>query len=87
VSFIVVFDDEQSICSPMGWDADCEGALTGYTGAVAVFESRADARRAIAVSRAYMRLCEAQGKPTNSDWRTGCAHCIKVLPLQPETLT
>ncbi len=84
MSFIVIFDDEQGLCQPMGWDDECKGALCACTGSVAVFDTRAEARRAIAVSRAYMRLCEAQGKPTNDDWRPACANCIKVLPLQPE---
>jgi hypothetical protein len=87
VSLIVVFDDTQGACWPMGWDSDCEGALCAFNGTVALFESRADAIRAISVSRAYRRLCKAQGKPTNDDWSSGCAHCIKVLSLQPEALT
>jgi hypothetical protein len=25
--FIVVFDDEQGLCIPFTWDAECDGAL------------------------------------------------------------
>lgn len=80
--FIVVFDDEQQLCIPMGWDADCRGALCVHTGGpVALFESKAAARLAIRISTAYAKLCQVQGKPVNEDFLSGIK-CVKVIPCE-----
>lgn len=48
MSYIVVFDDEQGACCPMGWDEACAGALSAMTdGTVALFADKAAARKAI----------------------------------------
>lgn len=81
--FIVVFDDDQGVCVPMGWEDDCEGALCAYGRHVhvALFNSRADARRAIRISSAYARLRKEQGKPANDDF-LAALKCVKVLPCK-----
>lgn len=76
--FIVVFDDEQGLCCPMGWDPACDGALSATASNVAIFESRGDARSAIRVSKAFAHLCEAQGKPVNTDFTEAISN-VKVL--------
>jgi hypothetical protein len=77
--FIIVFDDEIGACWPMGWDADCLGAVSAMTdGTVALFTSRADARTAIRISTAYAKLCKAQGKPANDDFLDAIA-AVKII--------
>lgn len=62
--WIVCWDDEQGACWPMGKDVDCEGAICAlHTGKIAMFSSRADARKAIKISTAYAKLRKAQGLP------------------------
>lgn len=70
--FIVMYDDGQGLCVPFTWDDDCDGALCsrGAGETVAVFPSRADARKAIRISNAYAKLCVEQGKPSNTDFTT-----------------
>lgn len=82
MSFIVVFDDEQGACWPMGWDRDCVGALCGFSGAVALLESRLAARQAIRISTAFAKLCKAQGKPANDDF-LDCIRHVKIVQLVP----
>ena len=78
-SYIVVFDDEQDACWPMCWDDSCAGALCVLTaGPIALFDSRAAARRAIRISTAYAKLCQAQGKPANEDF----LDCIKFVKVR-----
>lgn len=79
--FIVVWDDEMGICAPMGWDADCDGAIHAAIGSqpVALFASRAEARKAIRISTAYQRLLREQGKPVNEDFLAG-AKCLRIVP-------
>lgn len=80
--FIVVFDDEQAACWPMSWDADCAGALCGFSGCgVALFTSRQAARKAIRISTAYAKLRKAQGKPANDDFLEGIA-CVKIIQCE-----
>lgn len=56
--FIVIYDDEMGVVSPLQWDADCEGAIHCWCGSdpIAVFPDRKAARKAIAVSEAWNRL-------------------------------
>ena len=83
--FIVVWDDQQGVCWPLGWDDDCEGAICANTNQVAAFSNRADARRAIKISERFAALCEAQGKPANDDFLGECRRNIHILPLYSRT--
>lgn len=71
--FLVVYDDQASLCIPMGRDSECEGAVCTATGteSVVIFESREKAKRAIKISRLFAELQSAQGKPANSDFLEG----------------
>lgn len=62
----------------MGWDGDCDGAICVADPPV-VFTSRADAKKAIAVSRANALLRKAQGKFYNSDFTTEIRQ-VKIIP-------
>ena len=67
--WIVFWDDGLGACWPMGRDEDCEGALCAtLSGKVMMFRSRAAARKAIKVSKAYAKLRQAQGLPANYDF-------------------
>jgi hypothetical protein len=66
--YIVVFDDQQGVCVPMGLSTDCEGAIEATSGDVALFPDRRQARRAIRISTQFARLCREQGKPANDDF-------------------
>lgn len=74
---IVVFDDEQGLCCPYGFDEDCEGALCADKHVV-VFPNRKAARAAIAISKKWAELCKLQGLSHNDDF-TECMSCIKVI--------
>ena len=82
--FIVIFDDDQGLSCPMGWDKDCEGAIVAYTygEGIAVFGNKRDARKAITISRRSALLCESQGKPVNTDFTEGLKN-IRIEPLLP----
>lgn len=80
--YIVLFDTEDGICSPMGWDSDCEGAICCWSGSVAVFDSRKTARKAIAISQRFQQLCAAQGKPSNTDFALPHRNLLKIVPLE-----
>lgn len=73
MAFLVVYDDQGSLCLPMGKDSECEGAICTATGteSVAIFDSRDRAKRAIKISRLFAELQQAQGKPANSDFLEG----------------
>lgn len=43
--FIVLWDDEQGVYCPMGWDEDCAGAICCLNKSVAIFQSRSAATR------------------------------------------
>jgi hypothetical protein len=62
----------------MGWDGDCDGAICVADPPV-VFTSRSDAKKAIAVSRAFALLQKAQGKVYNSDFTTEIRN-VKIIP-------
>lgn len=78
--FIVVFDDQMGLCSPMGPDSECEGAICCHSGRVTLFPTQREARKAIRISAAFARLCAAQGKPANEDFTTARKH-LRILPL------
>ena len=69
--YMVFFDDKDCLNIPMGWDADCEGAIcTGGTPEPVIFPNRKSAQKSIAISTAFAKLCAAQGKPANTDFTT-----------------
>ena len=78
-AFIVVFDDEMGTSWPMGWDSECAGAIEATGCAVALFDSRAEARKAIRISTAYAKLCAAQGQPANEDFLAN-SKFVKIVP-------
>lgn len=83
--FVVVWDDEQGICAPMVWDAECEGAICGGIGPkerVALFTSRKAARHAIDISSKWAALNKAQGKPVNEDFLGECRKNLRVVECQ-----
>lgn len=86
--FLVVWDDQQGLCVPMVWDADCKGAICGGIGdkdKVAIFTSRKAARKAIDISTKWNALLRAQGKIYNGDFECECRKNLRVVPCQPNT--
>lgn len=79
--FIVVWDDYMGASYPMGWDDSCEGAIHARDDHVAVFPSRADARKAIRISAALARLHREQGKPVNEDFLSA-REGLRIVPLR-----
>lgn len=81
--FIVVYDDEDSLCIPMSFDPDCCGALTSnYRDIpVAAFKTHKEAKTAIRISVAFTKLQLAQGLPANDDFLSGLKN-IKVVPCK-----
>lgn len=70
---IVVYDDESGVCCPMTWDGDCEGAICCGSGAIALFDTRKQARKAITISKRFALLQKAQGKPEDDTFTSGAA--------------
>ena len=76
--YMVFFDDKDCLNIPMGWDADCEGAIcTGGTPEPVIFPDRKSAQKAIAISSAYAKLNAAQGRPVNTDF-TDAKSCVVI---------
>lgn len=65
--FMVVFDDDMSLCMPYGMSKECEGALDNAQ-PTALFRSRKQARRAITISKAHAKLKKLQGVPFSEDF-------------------
>ena len=84
MSFIIVWDDQQGVCFPMGWDEDCDGALCGFSKTVAVFADRKEAKAAINVSTKFALLQKAMGRPVNEDVLGECKKNLKIVPLAPK---
>lgn len=83
--FTVIYDDYDCLCVSMVWDQDCEGALCAGVGAldkVALFKSRADARKAIDVSAKWAALNKAKGLPHNDDFLGEYRKNLRVVPCQ-----
>lgn len=80
--FIVVYNDDDCLCLPMGWDKDCDGALSTIVGGgpVVLFSDRAAARKAIDVSAKYAALCKAQGKPASEHFLGECRKHVRIVP-------
>lgn len=84
--FMVCWDDQQGLCVPMAWDADCQGAICGGIGEkdkVAIFTSRQSARKAIDISTKWNALLKAQGKPRNEDFEGECRKNLRVVECLP----
>lgn len=84
--FMVCWDDQQGLCVPMVWDADCQGAICGGIGEkdkVAIFTSRQSARKAIDISTKWNALLKAQGKPRNEDFEGECRKNLRVVECLP----
>ena len=80
--WVVCWDDQMGACWPMGRDTDCEGALCAlHTGKIAMFTSRAAARKAIKVSTAYAKLRKAQGLHANDDFLEGIAN-VRIVECE-----
>ena len=81
--FIIVYEDDVGGHTiPFTWDGSCDGAVCCSCSGdhVAMFPDRKAAQKAIRISTAYARLCEAQGRSVNTDFTTS-AKCIKIVPL------
>lgn len=83
--YVVLWDDNMGVCCPMGWDADCAGAICCLDKSVASFASRKAARKAIDISTKYALLCRAQGKPVNLDFRGACRKNLRIVECVPNT--
>lgn len=85
-NFLVIYDDKDGLCIPARWDPDCEGALDFFVpdgSAVAVFEDRPAARRAMKVSRLHNLLLKAQGRIANDDWiDPESRKNVRIVPLE-----
>ena len=80
--FIVVYDDEDCVHAPYGWCNKCPGAIesAGLDEPVALFRTRADAKKAITISVRWARLCEAKGEQVNVDFTEEIKN-VKIRPL------
>lgn len=78
--YIVVFNNQEGIEAPYGWDRECEGALE-YIEPVVVFPDRKAAQRAIRISVAKARLEKEQGRPANDDFLPPYRKHVKIIPV------
>ena len=84
--YIVMYDANDGICIPQGWDEDCEGALCCSNKPV-IFTNHKDAKTAIAISVAFAKLRKAQGKPENEDYLGNYLKNIKIAPCEEVGVT
>ena len=80
--FIIVWDDGQGLCAPLGFDEDCPGAVCCTNAEVALFPSRPSARKAIRISKKYAALRQAQGLPENTDFVGESARYLQIIPCR-----
>lgn len=80
---IVVYDDNCGMCVPLGFDQDCEGALS-FGEHVALFADANAARKAIAISVKFAELQKAQGKIPNTDFLLPARKHIRILSVATE---
>ena len=69
--YIVTFEmDDGCLTIPMTNDRDCKGALCciGEGDPIVTFDTWKDANTAVRISKAYAKLCQAQGLPVNTDF-------------------
>ena len=81
--YLVLWDDQMGVCTAMGWDDDCAGAICCLDKTAAIFDSRKAARTAINISTKYALLCQAQGKPVNLDFLGACRKNIRIVECVP----
>ena len=81
--WLVLWDDNMGVCTAMGWDADCAGAICCLDKTAAIFDSRKAARTAINISTKYALLCQAQGKPVNLDFLGACRKNLRIVECVP----
>lgn len=83
--FLVLYDDENGITCPMMRDTDCDGALCAWCSPnkIAMFRTRAAARKAIVISTKYAELMKSQGKPENTEF-TKFRKFIRIVELEQE---
>ena len=81
--YVVIWDDGMGVCCPMGWDADCAGAICCLDKTIASFPSRKAARKAIDISTKFALLRHAQGKPVNLDFLGSCKKNLRVVECVP----
>lgn len=81
--YIVIYDDDQGLTVPFGWDSECDGALcaVGGRGQVALFGDRKAASNAIAISTHWSKLQRARGLVHNNDFTDGAKH-IRIVSLK-----
>lgn len=79
--FIVVFDDEGGLTFPYCLDRKTGGLDVGSDQPIAVFETKADANRAIRISRKREELNEAMGQPINADFTEYRKH-VKIRKVE-----
>jgi hypothetical protein len=77
-------DPEGLLISPMGWDDDCDGAICVDDDNLVAFETRAQAQKAIAISRAWWKLCREQGKPLNDDFCPAMRKHVRIVKVAIE---
>ena len=81
-NFMVIYNDDDCLKLPMGFDNDCEGAICvgADCGPFALFPNRKAARRAISISTRFALLRREQGKPVNEDFIGDCLKNVKIIP-------
>lgn len=81
--YVVLWDDKQGVCCPMGWDDGCAGSLCCINKTIAIFDSRKAARNAIDISTKYALLCRAQGGLVNLDFLGDFKKNLRVVECVP----
>lgn len=79
--YMIFYDDDDSLCMPMGWDTGCSGAVTTDANPPVVFPTRADARAAIKISRAFALAQKACGKVYYGDF-IECYKHVKIKRVE-----
>ena len=83
--YIVLWDDKQGVCGPMGWDDDCGGSLCCINKTIAIFPSRKAAQKAINISAKFAQLRLAQGLPANLDFVGTARKNLRIVECVPNT--
>ena len=81
--YVVLWDDEQGVYCPMGWDDDCEGGLCCIQKTIATFDSRKAARKAINISAKFAQLRLAQDLPVNLDFIGAARKNLRIVECVP----
>lgn len=81
--YVVLWDDEQGVCCPMGWGDDCDGSLCCINKTIAIFDSRKAARKAINISAKFAQLRLAQGLAVNLDFVGTARKNLRIVECVP----